>query len=96
MDKHKAAEMIERERRRWRSQDSDSIVARRAELYYLVLALADVCIAITLMLTLRTQLTRVAIPVCFVVIALLIFIHSRRFSQARRLLANSDAKSDSH
>src|ERR1035441_4777014 len=45
MDKLKAAELIQQQRRRWRSQASDLAIARRAERAYFALAMGYVCIA---------------------------------------------------
>jgi hypothetical protein len=45
MDKLKAAEMIQKQRRRWQSQDSDMAIASRAKRVYLALGSAFLCIA---------------------------------------------------
>jgi hypothetical protein len=96
MDKQKAAEMIECQRRRWRSQDSDSAIARRAERAYFALAMLFVCIGTSLTLVQRTPFGRVVSLVGCLFGALGFYFHGRRFGQIRKLLASSDATSDIH
>ena len=96
MNKLKAAEIIQKQRRLWRSQDSDLAIARRDERVYFSLAMMDVAVGISLTLVLDTQFGRVAILVGFLVGACLFLFHSRRFSQIRKLLVDSDAKTETH
>jgi hypothetical protein len=95
MDKRKATEMIERQRQRWHSQDSDLAVARRAQQHYLVLAAMDVLVGVTATMILPTLFSRVLFSVGFGVAAILFLMTSWRFGQIRKLLAGSDTKSGS-
>lgn len=91
MDIRKANEMIERQRRRWRSQDPDLAIARRAERVYFALAMGFFVIGISLSL-----IGRGVLLIGFLVGAFLFLLHSRRFAQIQKLLVNSAAKTDAH
>jgi hypothetical protein len=95
MDKRKAAEMIERQRRRWPQEKSDLAIALRAQNHYFVLALMDVLIGAAATLILPTLISRVLFSAVFLIVGILFFMSSWRFHQIRKLLADSDTKSDS-
>jgi hypothetical protein len=97
MNKLKAEEMIQKQRRRWRSQDSDMAIARRAERVYLALGGAFLCIASSfIVLYQHSGLLPKIGGAGFYIGAVIFFWHSRRFGQIRKLLADSDAKTDPH
>jgi len=96
MDKHKAAEMIERQRRRWRSQDSDLAIARRAERIYFALAIVYACLGTAAGLVQHTWFARAAILTGFLSGAIILCWQSRRFGLIRKSLVISDAKSGKH
>jgi hypothetical protein len=94
MDKSKAKALIELQRRRWRSEASDDSIARRAQRLYFVIAMACVSLAFSLSLLLPTA--RVIIyPGSFLAAAIAYWV-SWRFGQIRKLLSDSDAKTDPH
>jgi len=86
MDRNKAAEIIERQRRRWHSQDSDVNIARRAERVYFRLAVIYVGVGTLLTLVQPTPFAQVAILAGFFFGASLFFWQGRRFTQIRKLL----------
>ncbi len=70
-------------------------IARRAQGHYFVLGLMDVCIGGAATLILPTLISRVLFSAVFLVVAILFFMSSWRFNQIRKVLADSDTKSDS-
>jgi hypothetical protein len=92
MDQRKATELIERQRRRWRSQDSDLAIAQRAERVYVSLAIAYVCFAAVLSPLQHTLFARSVILIGFLSGAIALFWHSRRFRQIRMSLLTPDVK----
>jgi hypothetical protein len=98
MDKLKAAELIQQQRRRWRSQASDLAIARRAERAYFALAMGYVCIAASFIALYQhsSLFPRIVGPMGFFIGAAILYWQSRRFTQIRRLLSATDGKTDSH
>jgi len=97
MDKLKAAEMIQKQRRRWQSQDSDMAIACRAKRVYLALGSAFLCFASSFVVVFQHSglFPQIAAAVFYIGSAIF-FWQSRRFGQIRKLLADSDGKTDSH
>jgi hypothetical protein len=90
MDKLKAAEIIQKQRRRWRSQDSDLAIARRAERVYLALGCLYLCIVSSFIALYQhsSLFARIAGPAGFVAGAVVFYWHSRRFGEIRKLLSD--------
>jgi hypothetical protein len=91
MDKLKAAEIIAKQRRRWRSQDSDLAIARRAERVYLALGCSYLCLASSFVALFQHSsfFARIAGPAGFFIGAVIFFWHSRRFGQIRKLFSDN-------
>jgi cobalamin biosynthesis protein CobD/CbiB len=94
MDKSKAKALIELHRHRWRSEASDDSIARRAQRTYFGIAMMCVCLAFSMSLLLPA-LRVIIFPGYFVAAAIAYWV-SWRFRQIRKLLSDSDAKTDSH
>jgi len=89
MDKLKAEEMIRQQRRRWRSQDTDIAIARRAERAYIGCAMMFVSVAAALSLLFQALPARIVGSAGFILGALVFYCYSRRFTQVRKMLADS-------
>jgi hypothetical protein len=98
MNQSKATSLIAQHRRRWRSQDSDDVVARRAERTYLALAImhAGMVGVFSVLFHSAGFLPRVALPAAFLMAGAIYFWQSRRFTHIRRCLRETDAKIASH
>jgi hypothetical protein len=94
MDKSTAIALIEKQRRRWGSQASDEVVARRAERVFRGLAAAWLCIGVSLSAVQHTTMFRILHAATFLFGAVIFYWQSRRFAQVRKLLSSSDAKTD--
>jgi hypothetical protein len=91
MDKTKALALIEQQRRRWRSREMDDIVlARRAERVFFRVALVYSLLAPVFFIVAARVHIFYAAGVTFLFGGLFLFVHSRRFTEALRVL--SDAK----
>src|SRR4051812_28142064 len=96
MDKSTAKALIDQQRRRWRSQGPDVIVARRAERAYLICAgvFAGAAPAFLALYQHPGLFPRIVEPAGFLIGAAILFWQSRRFTQIRRLLSTPGAKTD--
>jgi CHASE2 domain-containing sensor protein len=95
MNKSKATVLIEQHRRRWRSQASDEVIVRRAERTYLALAILHIgLVGVFAALFPAAGFLPRAVPVAFLIAGVAYFWESRRFTQIRRCLSETDAKID--
>ena len=96
MNKSQAATLIDQHRRRWRSKQSDSEIARRARRAYLALAVVHAGFAAALFAVNRHlgPLPRIIMPLVFMIAAAIYFWQCRRFTQIRKLLGTLEANSD--
>jgi hypothetical protein len=98
MDALRAAELIRQQRRRWRSQESDTFIARRAERAYfrasVVFAVGAVAEAFISVASRRSSFMFVAAS--FSVSAAILFWQSRQFTKVLSLLPDLEKKTDSH
>lgn len=98
MNSLRAAELIQRQRRRWRSQESDGFIARRAERVYfrasVICALTSVAEAVVSIASGQGIFAVVAAG--FLAGAAILYWHSRQFAQVIRLRPASAKEADSH
>jgi len=98
MDNLKAARLIEQQRRRWRSQEPDQAIARRAERVYFALAAAWAIMGLGFVAA--AAVSGKAAPFLFAGLgfclsAPVLYWQSRRFTQIWKHLADSDARPNS-
>ena len=93
MNNQRAAELIQRQRRRWRSQESDGAIAHRAERVYfrasIICTLTSVAEAAVSAAFGQGVIAVVAAG--FLASAAILYRHSRQFTQVLRLLPDSAA-----
>jgi hypothetical protein len=93
MNKPDAIALIQRQRRVWRSLDSDDVIARRGERVYRVAAMIMIIAGAAewlIAMAFKSPVFGIA-GGGFLISAAVLLWHSRRFSRARRSLAESDA-----
>jgi hypothetical protein len=98
MKKADAIALIQRQRRVWRSQDSDDAIARRGERVYRIAAIIMIITgAAEWLIAAAFKRPVFGIPAGgFLISAAVLLWHSRRFTRALRSLANSNARTDLH
>lgn len=98
MNKPDAIALIQRQRRFWRSHDSDDAIARRGERMYRIAAIIMTITGAAEGL-IAAAFKRPAFNLAgvgFLVGAAVLYWHSRRFAQALRLSTDSNARRDLH
>jgi len=87
MHKIQAAELIEQQRRLWRSREEDVLLARRAERIFFRVAIVDFLLAaVFFILTARWPIAYLP-GLTFLFGGLFLFVRSRRFTEALRALS---------
>ena len=97
MNKSCAIALIQRQRRLWRSNDSDYAIARRGERVYRIAAVINIIIGAAegLIAAFYKKPVFSVLASSILISGAILFWHSRRFTQAWELLAD-DARSDPH